>query len=90
MPVSDNGRYLVNDDGTPFFYLADTAWALFHNITFEDAEHYLRVRSEQRFTVIMPVLIWGLGGKNKLYGNPFIDSDPTQPSEQFFQHVDAW
>src|SRR5438045_3950046 len=47
--VSDNGRYLVGDDGAPFFYLADTAWGLFYNASFEDAVHYLRVRRDQGF-----------------------------------------
>lgn len=28
--VSDNGRYLVYDDGTPFFYLGDTHWCFVH------------------------------------------------------------
>jgi hypothetical protein len=27
--VSDNKRYLVKEDGTPFFWLGDTAWELF-------------------------------------------------------------
>lgn len=26
LKVSDNGRFLVRDDGTPFFWLGDTAW----------------------------------------------------------------
>ena len=28
--VSENHRYLEYRDGTPFFYLGDTAWELFH------------------------------------------------------------
>lgn len=28
--VADNQHYLEFDDGTPFFYLGDTAWELFH------------------------------------------------------------
>lgn len=30
LKVSDNGRYLVYADGTPFFYLGDTHWILSH------------------------------------------------------------
>ena len=30
LAVSENGRFLVYGDGTPFFYLADTACELFH------------------------------------------------------------
>lgn len=36
--VSDNRRFLVFDDGAPFFWLGDTAWELFHRCTFEDAD----------------------------------------------------
>jgi hypothetical protein len=86
--VSDNGRHLVDDDGRPFFYLADTAWALLHAPTFEEVEHYLRVRQEQGFTVVMPVIAWGLELEGSPYGKPFVDGDPTRPSEPFFRHVD--
>ena len=30
--VAANHRYLEYDDGTPFFYLGDTAWELFHRL----------------------------------------------------------
>ncbi|MBZ0255609.1 DUF4038 domain-containing protein, partial [bacterium] len=36
--VSENQRFLVHQDGTPFFYLGDTAWELFHRLTREEAE----------------------------------------------------
>ena len=29
LKVSENHRFLVQEDGKPFFYLADTAWELF-------------------------------------------------------------
>ena len=34
--VSDNKRFFVKADGSPFFYLGDTEWGLFHLIR-EDA-----------------------------------------------------
>ena len=33
LKVSPNHRFLVRADGTPFFWLADTAWELFHRTT---------------------------------------------------------
>ncbi len=36
LKVSDNRRFLVHDDGTPFFYLGDTAWELLHRCTLEE------------------------------------------------------
>ncbi len=42
MRISPNRRFLVHDDGSPFFYLGDTAWELFHRLTLDEAEYYLR------------------------------------------------
>jgi hypothetical protein len=42
LQVSSNGRYLQRQDGTPFFYAGDTAWALFHRLTREEADRYLQ------------------------------------------------
>ncbi|MFO7620852.1 MAG: DUF4038 domain-containing protein, partial [Bacteroidales bacterium] len=30
LAISENKRFLVFEDGTPFFYLGDTGWELFH------------------------------------------------------------
>ncbi|WP_395821362.1 DUF4038 domain-containing protein [Archangium minus] len=35
--VSSNSRYLVKEDGSPFFYLGDTAWELFHRLNRSEA-----------------------------------------------------
>jgi hypothetical protein len=92
MKVSDNGRYLVDDEGCPFFYLADTAWRLFYTATREEADLYLRNRKEKGFTVVMPVILMGgepLAEARNVYGAaPLADSDPAQPNEPFFEHVD--
>ena len=55
--VSDNHRFLVTADGSPFFWLGDTAWELFHRLTREDAERYLKNRADLRFTVIQAVAL---------------------------------
>jgi Protein of unknown function (DUF4038) len=57
LTVSDNRRFLVHGDGTPYFYLGDTAWELFHRLTREEAEFYLRNRAAKRFTVIQAVVL---------------------------------
>jgi hypothetical protein len=36
--VSDNRRFLVHADRTPFFYLGDTAWELFHRLNKQETE----------------------------------------------------
>jgi hypothetical protein len=35
--ISDNQRFLIYKDGSPFFYLSDTAWELFHRLNREEA-----------------------------------------------------
>jgi hypothetical protein len=36
LQVAPNGRHLQFEDGTPFFYLGDTAWELFHRLSREE------------------------------------------------------
>jgi hypothetical protein len=52
LKVSKNARYLVHEDGTPFFYLADTAWASFGNVPLALWEPYLRHRRMQGFNAL--------------------------------------
>jgi hypothetical protein len=85
--VSANRRHLVHD-GRPFFYLADTAWKLLTGPTEEEARHYLRVRREQGFTVIMPVLATERTRGEEAERSAFLDDDPDRPDEAFFARVD--
>ena len=55
--VSGDGRQLVTEGGTPFFYLGDTAWLLFEVLTREETISYLEDRASKCFTVIQAVLI---------------------------------
>jgi len=89
--VSDNERFLVYEDGTPFFYLGDTAWELFHRLNREEADRYLTDRAEKGFTVIQAVVLAQLGGltePNPYGAIPLNEQDPAQPNEAYFEHVD--
>lgn len=89
--VSDDGRHLVHEDGSPFFWLGDTAWELFHRLDREEADLYLEDRAEKGFTVIQAVVLAELDGLNtpNAYGEtPLEENDPTQPNEAYFEHVD--
>ncbi len=91
LAVSENGRFLVNGDGTPFFYLGDTAWELFHRLNREDATLYLENRAARGFTVIQAVILAEMDGLTdpNVYGNlPLHALDPTRPNEAYFKHVD--
>ncbi len=59
LKIHENRSYLMYEDGTPFFYLGDTAWDLFHSLSREEAEYYFSVRAGQGYTVIQCVLLGG-------------------------------
>lgn len=92
MRVSDNKHYLLDDQGKPFFYLADTTWRFFYDTTYEEADRYMRKRKEQGFTLFMPVILSEVNPDENdanQYGEmALIDWDPTRPNEKFFQYVD--
>lgn len=89
--VSDNKRFLQTADGKPFFWLGDTAWELFHRLTREESEKYLKNRADKGFTVIQAVALAELDGLHdpNPYGEvPLENDDPAKPREAYFQHVD--
>lgn len=89
--VSDNQRFLVHEDGTPFFYLGDTAWALFQRLDREEAVRYLADRAAKGFTVIQAVALSefdGLRVPNRYGDLPLYDGDPLRPNDAYFRHVD--
>src|SRR5512137_2747358 len=91
LKVSENKRFLVFEDGTPFFYLGDTGWELFHRLNKTDAEKYLENRRAKGFTVIQAVALAELDGNNtpNAEGNkPLIDNDPLRLNEPYWKHVD--
>ena len=91
LKVSANQRFLVHDDGSPFFYLGDTAWELFHRLAPQEADQYLEDRAAKRFTVIQAVVLAEVGGilrPNAQGDLPLIDADPARPNEAYFAHVD--
>ena len=88
--ISANHRYLLKD-GKPFYWLGDTGWELFQRLTKEEADEYLKRRSEQGFTVIQAVVLAELDGLHtpNAYGDtPLIDDNPARPNEAYFKQVD--
>jgi hypothetical protein len=89
--VSGNGRYFVQADGKPFFWLGDTAWSIFNHPKPEEVDAYLDDRAAKGFTVIQGCLIlWdGLRVPNPDGQLPFIGGDPARINEAFFKNVDS-
>jgi hypothetical protein len=93
LKVSENQRFLVHEDGTPFFWLGDTAWELFHRLNREEADKYLENRAANGFTVIQAVALAELDGLHtpNAYGHrPLLDDDPTKPDVKDGPNNDYW
>jgi hypothetical protein len=95
LEVSQNKRFLVQEDGRPFFWLGDTAWELFHRLNREEADRYLEDRAQKGYTVIQAVALAELSGHAdpNPYGHlPLTDLDPARPAVQdsadYWDHVD--
>ena len=99
LKISPEGRFIVKKDGAPFFWLADTAWELFHRLNKEEAVEYLATRAAQRFNVIQAVALAefdGLAVPNAYGRTPLLKNsgefDPTLPDVggeyDYWSHVD--
>lgn len=89
--VSPNGHFFVNADGTPFFWLGDTAWGIFNHPTPAGVDLYLNDRAAKGFTVIQGVIaLWDYNTRPNPDGQlPFLNRDLGQINEAFYKNVDA-
>jgi len=100
LKISENKRFLVTEDGVPFFWLADTAWELFNRLNREEVDFYLLNRAKKRFNVIQAVALAefdGLRTGNAYRRKPFLQTengefDPSKPDLEgeysYWDHVD--
>jgi len=97
--VSANGRHFVDPQGKPLFWLGDTQWELFRLFTAGEALRILQDRQAKGFNAILVMLLGVELGKLSLDGSvdyvnlhgekPWLDNDPLQPNEKYFEHVDT-
>jgi len=91
LKVSADGFYLTHDDGTPFFWLADTAWNGALLSTPEEWQTYLKERSRQSFSAVQWVATqWRAaptGDLNKQLA--FTGRDKITVNPEFFQRLDT-
>ncbi|NLX69987.1 MAG: DUF4038 domain-containing protein [Clostridiales bacterium] len=96
--VSSNGRYFVDENGSPVFWLGDTLWELFRMFTRDEALEILKDRQRKGFNIILVMLTGVDLREDKLdrsvpFTNiegeePWIDNDPLKPNEKYFEHID--
>ena len=90
LKVAADHRHLATTDDRPFFLLGDTAWELFHRLTREETERYLKNRAAKGFNTILAVALaeYEFDQPNAYGEMPLENNDPTKPREAYFQHVD--
>jgi hypothetical protein len=89
--VANHGRALTHEDGTPFFWMADTAWNSPVASSTTDWETYLKERARQNFTTIQwTVTPWSdspLADRDGLTAYSGHDKISINPA--FFQKLDG-
>ena len=90
--IADNRRHFIRN-GKPTFYLADTCWSAFTNMTEEDWEYYLDYRQTQGFNVLQINMLqqWD-ASQTRLTIKPFeLNSDGSFNfsiyNEEYFQRA---
>jgi hypothetical protein len=89
--LSAKRRHIEYNDGTPFFWLADTVWCgpLFAN--FDDWHVFLKDRVEKEFTAIQFVMTQWRMAETDAAGNPaFTGKENIAVNPAFFQRMDKY
>lgn len=88
--VHPDGRYLMYENGRPFFWMGDTAWNLFDKNTVASARKYLTARKMQGFNIVQCSLLFGTYGVTRpnVEGQlAFEDLKTLTPNEKYFDHM---
>ncbi len=89
--VSDNGRYIVDSNGKPVFWMGTTQWQIFREYTLDEARVILEKTRSNGFVFIQTMLMGvGDGTQPNVQGHkPWINDDPLTPNEEYFKNVDS-
>lgn len=87
--VAASGRYFEHTDGTPFFWLGDTAWNGVLMSLEKDWEVFLRDRAEKRFSAIQFVTTQWRAGHTNLEGEvAYTGFENIEINPVFFKRID--
>lgn len=93
--ISESRDYFVRD-GKPFFYLADTVWSAFTNISMPEWEEYLELRHHQNYNVLQINILpqWDRSDPDAIRVHPFeLNDDGTyrfdRISEEYFRKAES-
>ncbi len=90
LKVSENKRYLADQQGKPFLYVSDAAWSLFIGFSEAEVKEYLGIRKQQGFSVIQVMMTYvpapdAFNPEGQL---PFEAYDFARPNERYFDHIE--
>lgn len=91
LQITANGHFLSYADGTPFFWLGDTAWELFNRLTKEEIGRYLDNRKGKGYNVIQAVALANTDkplAANQYGDMPLKANRPDRPNDRYFELVD--
>ncbi len=89
--VSENGRYIVDQNDHPVFWLGTTQWQIFREYNLDEARTTIENVKSKGFVFIQAMLMGvGDGTQANTHGEkPWINDDPLTPNEAYFLHVDS-
>lgn len=88
--VSDNQRFLQHEDGTPFFWLGETAWLMPQRLNRDEVQYYLQICHEAEYNMVQVQVMNEVPSYN-VYGQKSltVDAEGTwQMSEPYWEHMD--
>lgn len=89
--VSRDHHYLAHEDGTPFFWLGDTAWNGPLLSTWAEWDNYIRQRTRQKFNAIQWVATqWRASPDgDRTHQLAFVGTKKIEINPPFFQRLDG-
>jgi hypothetical protein len=92
LKVNDNQRGFGHADGTPFFWLGDTAWSVAAGARLEEWQEYVNIRSTQGFNVVQVNSLHQHDSSVQENRQPFAVAgetwDTTRPNIDYFRTLD--
>ncbi|SEJ65448.1 Putative collagen-binding domain of a collagenase [Dyadobacter sp. SG02] len=79
LKISENKRFFTDQNGKPFFWLADTGWLLFNRLTREGADRYLTDRQQKGFNVVQVMVVQALRTVNAYGDSALTNRDLGSP-----------
>jgi len=90
LTVSDNHRFLMHQDGTPFFWQGETAWLMPQRLNRDEVTHYLQTCGRAGYNMVQVQVLNDVPSFN-VYGQPSHDRHGhlvTDATYGYWDHLD--